>query len=92
MQTQKTEEDLHVLLLNNPFIPPRGDVCFINNLPPELLLRIFEVGTADNDIDSEDEGNMAAYSDYVRYYRLDAKDADDSDIPHGVKMTEERAR
>ncbi|KAI9464351.1 hypothetical protein HD554DRAFT_2175164 [Boletus coccyginus] len=53
-QTQKAEEDLHVLLPNNPFVPPKGDVCFINNLPPELLSRIFEVG------DGEDEDDMGA--------------------------------
>ncbi|KAG8214869.1 hypothetical protein J3R82DRAFT_10036 [Butyriboletus roseoflavus] len=88
-QAQQTREDHRVLLPNNPFVPPSGNVCFINNLPPELLSRIFEVGTADNDI--KDEGDMAAYLDYVHYYRLDAKDADDSDIPHDVKMTEELA-
>ena len=65
-QTQEVEKDFHLLLPNNPFVPPNGDVCFINNLPPELLSRIFEVGVADND--SEDEDDMGDY--------LDDKDGD----------------
>lgn len=55
MQTQKTGEDHHVLLQDNPFVPPKGDVCFINNLPPELLSHIFEVGAADDDSEDEDD-------------------------------------
>ena len=57
-QPEKAEEDLHALLPNNPFVPPKNDVCFVNNLPPELLSRIFEDGSADDD--SEDEDNMRA--------------------------------
>ena len=49
MQTQEAEEDLDALLSNNPFVPAKGGVCFINNLPPELLSLIFEVGSADDD-------------------------------------------
>ena len=74
MQTQKADEDLRVPLPNNPFVPPKGDVCFINNLPPELLSRIFEVGSADDD--SEDEDDIAP--DYWLHF-LDAKGADGKD-------------
>ena len=49
MQTQEAEEDLDALLSNNPFVPAKGGVCFINNLTPELLSLIFEVGSADDD-------------------------------------------
>lgn len=75
MQTQKTVEDM--LLPDNPFVPPKGGVCFINNLPPELLSRIFEVG-ADND--TEDEDDVRDYLDDIRYCHLDTKDADDKDL------------
>jgi len=68
-QTQKVEECLRALLPNNPFVPPKGDVCFINNLPFELLSRIFEVGLAD-----EDEGDMAGDCWDNLSYHLDAKD------------------
>jgi hypothetical protein len=85
MQIQKTEEDLRVLLPNNPFVPPKGDVCFINNLPPELLSRIFEVGSADDD--SEDEDDMAP--DYWLHL-LDAKGADEKDTHDSdVEMKDE---
>jgi len=70
-QTQKVEEDLHVLLPNNPFVPPKGDVCFINNLPPELLSRIFEAGSAG---DNEDEDDMVGdWLNNLRYC-LDTRD------------------
>ena len=61
-QTRKAEEDLHALLPNNPFVPPKGDICFIKNLPPELLSRIFEVGSAEND----SEGGGAEETDAIR--------------------------
>ena len=54
-QIQKVEEDLDALLPNNPFVPPKGDICFIKNIPPELLSRIFEVGSEGNDSE-DDEG------------------------------------
>ena len=73
MHAQKAEEDPRVLLPNNPFVPPKGDVCFINNLPPELLSRIFEVGSADDE--SDDEDDMADYWDYL----LGAKGGDEKD-------------
>ena len=59
-QTRKAEEGLHALLPNNPFIPPKGDICFIKNLPPELLSRIFEVGSAENDSEGDGEKNADA--------------------------------
>lgn len=54
-QSQKAEEDPHPALPNNPFIPPKGDTCFINNLPPELLSRIFEVGAEEDGREDEDD-------------------------------------
>ncbi|KAH0832320.1 hypothetical protein J3R83DRAFT_13332 [Lanmaoa asiatica] len=53
-QTQETEEDHDGLLPDNPFVPPKGDVCFINNLPPELLSHIFEIGADNEEADDND--------------------------------------
>ncbi|KAF8840611.1 hypothetical protein BDN67DRAFT_968302 [Paxillus ammoniavirescens] len=52
---QAAEELNRKLLPDNPFIPPKGNSCPINHLPPELLSRIFELGAQDNGIFEEDE-------------------------------------
>lgn len=75
-QPQKVDKDLHALLPNNPFVPPKGDVCYIHKLPPELLSHIFSVGAADND--GEEEDDMEDYWDRLRL----TENADDSDS-HG---------
>ena len=80
-QTQRAEEDLHALLPNNPFVPPKGDICFINNLPPELLSRIFEVGSADNDSEDDDDVGVDP-QDSFRYNFSSAKGAAGKDS-HG---------
>ena len=76
MHSQNVEQDLHVLLPNIPFVPPKGDVCFVNNLPPELLSRIFELGAADTD--SEDEDDMGGYWENLRS-SLDTEQGDEED-------------
>ncbi|KAF8424448.1 hypothetical protein L210DRAFT_3568080 [Boletus edulis BED1] len=63
-QTQQAEElEPHTFLA---FVPPKGDVCLINNLPPELLGHIFELGSADDgieDIPPKDDRKMANAKD-----------------------------
>ncbi|KAG6379394.1 hypothetical protein JVT61DRAFT_11862 [Boletus reticuloceps] len=39
--------ETHVLS-NNTFVPRKGGVCFINELPPETLSHIFELGSMDD--------------------------------------------
>ena len=86
-QLEEAEEDLHTLLPNNPFVPPKYDVCFINNLPSELLSRIFEDGSADDD--SEDEDG-AGFWDNRHYNMSDANEADGKDThDSNVEMQEE---
>ncbi|KAI9464695.1 hypothetical protein HD554DRAFT_2026425 [Boletus coccyginus] len=76
-QTQKAEEDVHALLPKNSSAPPKGDVCFINNLPPELLSRIFEVGSED---DNEDEDDMDTHDSDVEMNE-ELEDHEDEDEP-----------
>ncbi|KAF7314227.1 hypothetical protein MKEN_00895100 [Mycena kentingensis (nom. inval.)] len=49
MQTAQAE-----LLKNNPYNPPTGDKCPVNNLPVELLTHIFQLGCQ---IEAEEEEN-----------------------------------
>lgn len=44
---QNPTTDFHVLLPNNPFVPPNGHLCFIDKLSPELLSYIFKIALAD---------------------------------------------
>jgi hypothetical protein len=55
----------NVLTKDNPFVPPKGTRCPVNDIPPELLSLIFEVGAqsiedGDDDDEEEDEA-MAVY-------------------------------
>ncbi|KAG9315490.1 hypothetical protein JVU11DRAFT_3103 [Chiua virens] len=86
MQTNKVEDDVQTLLPDNPFVPPKGDVCFINDLPPELLSHIFEVGAEDND--SNDEDDMEDYLDTF-YEDLDEAGADDNESDSDADEDEE---
>ncbi|KAF8432722.1 hypothetical protein L210DRAFT_3557697, partial [Boletus edulis BED1] len=74
-QTQSATEQLEpqVLLPNNPFVPPKGGICLIKKLPPELLSHTFEFGFADDGI--EDEEDIAD-----SYNHLDATMAHEKDI------------
>ncbi|KAF8133312.1 hypothetical protein EV363DRAFT_1416343 [Boletus edulis] len=56
-QTQSANEQLEpqVLLSNNPFVPPKGGICLIKKLPPELLSHTFEFGFADDGIEDEED-------------------------------------
>ncbi|KAG6379301.1 hypothetical protein JVT61DRAFT_11756 [Boletus reticuloceps] len=67
-------EDHHARFPNNPFVPPTGDICFVNNLPLELLCRIFETGLSYDASEDEKE-----YLDNIRR-ELDAKETPASDI------------
>lgn len=49
----------------NPFIPPTGDLCPINNLPTELLSRIFQFG-----IEDIQDPVIIRASDCIQSYRL----------------------
>ncbi|KAG0700449.1 hypothetical protein DFH29DRAFT_623394 [Suillus ampliporus] len=57
-------ENIQVPLKDNPFVPPKGRCCPVNDIPPELLSLIFEVGAQSiedgEDEDEEDEA-MAAF-------------------------------
>jgi hypothetical protein len=47
----KDEAGSREACLNKPsmvMVPPKGDTCPVNNLPPELLSRIFELGGTDS--------------------------------------------
>lgn len=56
-----------VLIKDNPFIPPKGTRCPVNDIPPELLSLIFEVGAQsikdgeDEDEEDEEDEAMAVY-------------------------------
>ncbi|KAG6379286.1 hypothetical protein JVT61DRAFT_11741 [Boletus reticuloceps] len=67
------ETHVHTFLPNNPFVPPKGGICLIKNLPLELLSYIFTFGSTDSDdsIENEDED--------TRYNPLDAKMANEKD-------------
>ena len=56
--------------LNKPFmVPPEGDTCPVNNLPPELLSRIFELGGTDSHTAFQVEnGNDHVLRDVVRIF------------------------
>ncbi|KAG1749295.1 hypothetical protein EDB19DRAFT_182219 [Suillus lakei] len=53
-----------VSIKDNPFVPPKGTRCPVNDIPPELLSLIFEIGAQSiedgEDEDEEDEA-MAVY-------------------------------
>jgi hypothetical protein len=49
------QDYLQQLILSNPFVPPKGDRCPINDLPNELLAYIFLLGTSADDDDEDDD-------------------------------------
>ena len=51
------EDHLRNIIMQNPYIPPTGDRCPINDLPNELLAHIFSLGTFESD-DGDDEDDM----------------------------------
>ncbi|KAG2359640.1 hypothetical protein BDR07DRAFT_1414502 [Suillus spraguei] len=53
-----------VLTNDNPFVPPKGTRCPINDIPPELLSLIFEVGAQsikDGEDEEDEDEAMAVY-------------------------------
>ncbi|KAF9497707.1 hypothetical protein BDN71DRAFT_1444536 [Pleurotus eryngii] len=52
-----------MMLANNPFQPPTGRRCPINDLPNELLGHIFFLGTYDDDEEEEEEEDEDEHSD-----------------------------
>lgn len=83
-ETQKTSTEEG--FPNNPFVPPKCDICFINNLPPELLSHIFDAGTADDG--TRDRDDAIDPRDLLR--ELDANRADRENAPDtDVEMREE---
>ncbi|KAF7982884.1 hypothetical protein HWV62_25128 [Athelia sp. TMB] len=70
------EDVLKRVILSNPWVPPTGDRCPINDLPNELLAHIFHLGAFEDD-DEEDEDDM--YQDTMEDAIFDEKDisADD---------------
>src|ERR1700730_3925614 len=49
------EDHIRNIILCNPYVPPRGDRCPINDLPNELLAHIFVLGSSDEEGDEEDD-------------------------------------
>lgn len=58
-----------ILTKDNPFVPPKGTRCPINDIPPELLSLIFEVGaqSIEDEVDEEEEDEAMA-----DYWNLEA--------------------
>ncbi|KAG2153006.1 uncharacterized protein EDB93DRAFT_236325 [Suillus bovinus] len=71
----------NISLKDNPFVPPKGTRCPVNDIPPELLSLIFEVGAQSiKDEDEEDEQEEEDEAMAV-YWNLEAgaKDGVDED-------------
>ncbi|KAH7906243.1 hypothetical protein BJ138DRAFT_654227 [Hygrophoropsis aurantiaca] len=51
----KREVSPVITLENNPFTPPKDGACLINQLPPELLSHIFELGVREENIQDDDD-------------------------------------
>ncbi|KAG1765922.1 hypothetical protein EDD22DRAFT_1013423 [Suillus occidentalis] len=49
---------------DNPFVPPKGTRCPINDIPPELLSLIFEVGAQSIEDEEDEEEEDEAMADY----------------------------
>ncbi|OJA09333.1 hypothetical protein AZE42_05462 [Rhizopogon vesiculosus] len=80
--------DLQLSLKDNPFVPPKG-TCPVNNIPPEVLSLIFEIGARSfedgEDSDEEDEA-MATF------WNLEEGAGDDVDEEDSVTRRLERSR
>jgi len=48
-------EHIKNIVARNPYVPPTGDRCPINDLPNELLAHIFYLGTDEDEEDEEDD-------------------------------------
>ena len=70
------EDALKKAILSNPWVPPTGDRCPINDLPNELLAHIFHLGAFEDD-DEEDEDDM--YQDTMEDAIFDEKDTSEDD-------------
>lgn len=67
-----------------PFLPPEDGRCLINELPPEILSHIFELGTF-SDLDADDDfydNIQALLKDFleVRQNGIDEGDVDEVDV------------
>lgn len=49
------EAHIRNVILSNPFVPPTGNKCPINDLPNELLAQIFAMGALEDDCDDDDD-------------------------------------
>jgi len=63
------------IILRNPYVPPTGDRCPINDLPNELLAYIFGLGTFDEDEDDEDD----MYQENLDELEDDSEDEDEDE-------------
>ncbi|TFK40561.1 hypothetical protein BDQ12DRAFT_647608 [Crucibulum laeve] len=87
---QAIEQTRLRMLKNNPFVPPEGDKCPVNDLPTELLAYIFRVGV---DMQRE-EMELGTDDDEEEEYEqaLDGVwDEEDSDEDEEVKLMKRRA-
>ncbi|KIJ61105.1 hypothetical protein HYDPIDRAFT_42886 [Hydnomerulius pinastri MD-312] len=79
VQGPEAEEMDQKVLPNNPFVPPKGDSCPINQLPPELLSVIFEVGALEGSVNQDDEDEITAryWNEFGEENQLDKENSDD---------------
>lgn len=52
---QEFYEDVKMMLMHNPSIPPTGSNCYINDLPNEILVHIFALGVKMQEEEEEEE-------------------------------------
>lgn len=61
--TLQLQQLINQVILSNPFIPPTGDRCPINDLPNELLAHIFCLGTSAEEYGCDDDEDDDEYVD-----------------------------
>jgi hypothetical protein len=71
------QDHIKNIIACNPYVPPTGDRCPINDLPNELLAHIFQLGT-EGDEDDDDEDDM--------YQEEDLSEAEDGEKEAGKKV------
>lgn len=73
-------DHLKNIIMSNPWVPPTGDKCPINDLPTELLAHIFTLGALEeNDPDEEDDMYQENYDDEFEDIVENDEDAEDED-------------
>ncbi|KAI0785268.1 hypothetical protein C8Q75DRAFT_776626 [Abortiporus biennis] len=71
-------DDYVTIRAGNPFIAPEDGRCVINDLPPELLSRIFELGVEDREEEEDDE---------EEFDNSDFGDDDEEEVPFEILVS-----